>query len=308
MGREVRRVPLDFNWPLHKVWEGFINDRGGSSECTICGGTGRSPQAQFLYDQWYGSLQSQRIFWPRQTGSTDFLPTHPAIAALAKRKAGPEGSVSFNLESKRLANLYNVSWSHHLDEHDVAALLKEGRLMDFTHTPRSDEQRKIVADKVASGGNSWLPESNGYVPTPAEVNEWSLSGFGHDSINCWICVDAKCKRLRYPRTCAACKGEGEVWDSPQAKRYHNAWRRTEPPKGEGFQIWETVSEGSPVSPVFATPEELATWMSTPGNDDSVTRGGTYGQWLNFIGVGWAPSFMSSNGSIKDGVTAVAEGL
>ena len=25
MGREVKRVALDFNWPLHKVWEGFQN-------------------------------------------------------------------------------------------------------------------------------------------------------------------------------------------------------------------------------------------------------------------------------------------
>ena len=28
MGRELRRVPLDFNWPLNKVWEGFCNPHG----------------------------------------------------------------------------------------------------------------------------------------------------------------------------------------------------------------------------------------------------------------------------------------
>lgn len=32
-----------------------------------------------------------------------------------------------------------------------------------------------------------------------------------------------------------------------------------PPKGEGYQLWETTSEGSPVSPVFETMEELADW-------------------------------------------------
>lgn len=34
---------------------------------------------------------------------------------------------------------------------------------------------------------------------------------------------------------------------------------TDPPVGNGYQLWETTSEGSPISPVFATPEELAEW-------------------------------------------------
>lgn len=33
----------------------------------------------------------------------------------------------------------------------------------------------------------------------------------------------------------------------------------EPPKGEGYQLWETTSEGSPKSPVFKTLEELCEW-------------------------------------------------
>lgn len=32
-----------------------------------------------------------------------------------------------------------------------------------------------------------------------------------------------------------------------------------PPKGDGFQLWETTSEGSPVSPVFKTLDELCEW-------------------------------------------------
>jgi hypothetical protein len=35
-----------------------------------------------------------------------------------------------------------------------------------------------------------------------------------------------------------------------------------PPTGEGWQLWQTVSDG-PISPVFATPEELIDWMSQP---------------------------------------------
>lgn len=33
----------------------------------------------------------------------------------------------------------------------------------------------------------------------------------------------------------------------------------EPPKGEGYQLWETTSEGGPVSPVFETLDELCKW-------------------------------------------------
>lgn len=31
--------------------------------------------------------------------------------------------------------------------------------------------------------------------------------------------------------------------------------------GDGYQLWETCTEGSPISPVFATMEELAGWCA-----------------------------------------------
>ncbi len=40
------------------------------------------------------------------------------------------------------------------------------------------------------------------------------------------------------------------------------WRKhykVDPPTGEGYQLWETTSEGSPVSPVFKAAEDLAAW-------------------------------------------------
>ncbi len=57
--------------------------------------------------------------------------------------------------------------------------------------------------------------------------------------------------------------------------------RIEPPKGIGFQIWETnKTQGSPVSPVFRTPHELADYMTnqSPGIDKNTT----YAAWLFFI--------------------------
>ena len=33
----------------------------------------------------------------------------------------------------------------------------------------------------------------------------------------------------------------------------------DPPAGNGYQLWETTSEGAPISPVFATLDELCAW-------------------------------------------------
>lgn len=35
----------------------------------------------------------------------------------------------------------------------------------------------------------------------------------------------------------------------------------EPPTGDGFQLWETTSEGSPITPVFATLDELCAYAA-----------------------------------------------
>ena len=34
MGRELKRVPLDFDWPLNKPWEGFVNPHYTAVECS----------------------------------------------------------------------------------------------------------------------------------------------------------------------------------------------------------------------------------------------------------------------------------
>jgi len=39
------------------------------------------------------------------------------------------------------------------------------------------------------------------------------------------------------------------------------WTFLEPPKGEGYQLWETTSEGTPQSPVFKTLDELCEWCA-----------------------------------------------
>lgn len=64
--------------------------------------------------------------------------------------------------------------------------------------------------------------------------------------------------------CGQCQASGKPCseEAPYCARFYPAnerlWRR-EPPAGEGYQLWETCSEGSPISPVFPTLDELCDW-------------------------------------------------
>jgi hypothetical protein len=259
------------------------------------------PKPSCSANKWYGYAE----FDPQETGSAPFSYADAGIVARADRNIthGPKTSLGRALrlhEAMRLADLFNGKRCYHLSQDDVDALVEAGRLMDFTRRPRTQEQ----ADALAATGDYWMKESNGYRPTASEVNQWSLQGFGHDAINLWVCCTAHCERLGVPATCARCDGNGEIWDSPEAKAEAEAWEATQPPEGPGYQLWETVTEGSPISPVFETPEELAAWLV--GNDDTITRGRSFDDWLVFItGPGWSFSMMSGpDGEVVSGVEAM----
>jgi hypothetical protein len=297
VGREIKRVPVGFDWPLRKVWGGYLDPWWEyRRECILCQGEGYSPQARDLKDQWYGKVP----FVPQRP----FAISTPVIRERARRNVDLAGKNSLlevgvlldiliEEEAMRLAWLLNSCWVHHLDEDDVAALLEADRLWDFTRTPRTPEEVKIVEHKQAEGGNSWLPESNGYVPSPEEVNIWSISGSGHDSINSWICVKAKAKRLGYPLYCSSCEGSGDDWESEVYREASEAWERVEPPEGEGWQMWETVSEGSPVSPVFDTAEGLENWLIEQGYSEGAAE--------QFVKVGWVPSMVMHGEKVAMGI-------
>jgi hypothetical protein len=281
MGREIRRVPLDFDWPLNKVWEGFLSpDKFDEIPCPDCK-NGYSPQAQNLYDLWYGKLP----FDPASTGSTPWRHDSPAVRAFAERNIGnaPDyygtGEAAIVREAQRLAALFNGAWSHHLSQHDVDALVSAGRLHDFTHTWSKEAGWQKIEPPVT--------------PSAEQVNEWSLRGFGHDGINASVVIRARCEREGVDDTCQTCQGHASTEAYPGQRAEAEAWEPASPPEGEGWQLWETVSEGSPISPVFATADELAVWMSDPERGD---------RWVpqevaaKFIADGWAPSFASGPGT------------
>lgn len=241
MGREIKRVALDFNWPLETSWKGYHNPYR-AIDCKQCDGSGLNPATKKLSDDWYAHLRTD----------------------------GRDG------------------WSNHLEQAEVDALIEAGRLQDFTHTWDAEGGRK--------------PRADGYLPTADDVNKWSRRGFGHDAINQWICVEARAKRLGIYGKCTLCNGKGYYWCDDKYEQLHEDWQQIEPPAGEGWQVWETVSEGSPITPVFPTSEELIQHLAVNGDRWDQRRGeGGWGETRAkaFVEAGWAPSAASVDGKFLD---------
>lgn len=192
--RTVKRVPLDFSWPLRQRWKGYT-DRPERSfpDCPDCAGDGLSVAAQAIRD-------------------TFVVPGLPQL-----------------------------SWRDKLTQDEVDFLWRNGRLM-------SDD-----------GGRRVRPERP---PTAAQVNA-ADSPFGRDlhGVAQFMLTERRCARLGLEFECSRCDAHGNLASAAEREQA-DRWTPTEPPQGPGWQLWETTSEGSPVSPVFASADELAAWCET----------------------------------------------
>lgn len=75
----------------------------------------------------------------------------------------------------------------------------------------------------------------------------------------------------------------------------------------GYCMYETTSEGSPISPVFATPEELAHWLADNGASSFGDSTATYEQWLRVCHGGYAPSMVYTPATgLQSGVEALSD--
>jgi hypothetical protein len=224
MGRELKRVPLDFDWPIDEVWKGYINPH--YEKCLVCDGSG---------------------------------------ATMAKH---------------RLSDLVSLLM---LSGGDAARGVCHPYFYD---APLHRSTRAVCGEDM--------------VELTTALAGRAPSHFGHDSSDGWRAKDKIIKAAGLPEKwgwCKECDGDGVRADKREA--YEN-WESEEPPVGDGYQIWETVSEGSPISPVFATPEELADHMA--GTEWGADKGTDYETWLAFIkGPGWAMSGMCIDGEFISGV-------
>lgn len=76
----------------------------------------------------------------------------------------------------------------------------------------------------------------------------------------------------------------------------------DPPTGEGWQLWQNTGEGSPMSPVFATGDELAEWISRNPVGFAGARIALDDAKRWVYGPGWAADVVIANGVMTDGIT------
>jgi len=141
------------------------------------------------------------------------------------------------------------AWNDKITQDEVQALVDKERLWDFTHTWTS--------------GEGWKRREDNYIPTADEVNAAQHKGsLSHDAIDRFILIEARAKRFGVFGKCPVCNGEGTLPHPNEAiRKLHEEWKEYEPPTGDGYQLWETCSEGSPITPVFASAELLADWCA-----------------------------------------------
>lgn len=223
MSREVRRVPLSFDWPLNKVWEGYIHPTWRECPNPDC------DNGQTVGGAWFSAVIYPLLMLNEAATRTD-RPIHPWLMELATRPS---------------------------------RLRKGGNPRDY----RDYETPRPSADVVAL--------CTGLAGRPA-------SFLGHDSGDQWTMAHKILEAAGLDRDyfrCKVCKGWAIHPDDHEASE---AWRRTLPPRGKGWQLWETVSEGSPVTPVFRTAQALVDHLADQQKyrraaaEQLVKQGSSYG--------------------------------
>jgi hypothetical protein len=268
MGRQVRRVPLDFDWPIYQVWQGFLQpDELVPDPCPDCWRSGYAGQRH------YGSGVTASHSWVfalmrllgMLAGDVADQQRHDGVP-VTQRITGPGGVERMHpyLQDLQRINVY--------------------------------EHRRPSADIVAL--------------TDGLRGERPRVSFGYDDDVAAAALRALVKAAGLPEdwgTCLGCRGRGSVERYPGQYADAEAWEWTEPPPGDGWQLWETVSEGSPISPVFDSAEGLAGWMSSPAYTWGAASPMRYADALTFVrGDGWAPSFVVADGRLTSGEQWVAD--
>lgn len=92
-------------------------------------------------------------------------------------------------------------------------------------------------------------------------------------------------------------------ERPDPADYMPAWPNAE---RTHYMMYEDTSEGTPISPAFATPEELAHWLADTGASSFGSSGASYEAWLRVCKGGWAPSMIADASGLRSGVEALGD--
>jgi hypothetical protein len=263
MGREIKRVAAGFNWPLEEKWPGFINPHWKpcpEEEKTCFGGYTAA-------GKWLDSIC--RFLATVGTGCVEY-PHREEM-----RRRGCNAPHPYLTEFPQAPH-YGTPKAIH----DEAKKFKDDRQrMQFLARNTPNEILPLTDELL-----EFLMKLSG-----AERKDF---GIGHGAEYKFFKTFKRIAKMGDSfGICSVCKGEGM---DPAAKIAYDAWQEEDPPAGDWWQVWETVSEGSPVTPAFATADELVNYLVTSGDAWDQKRGD--GGWKReaaekFVKSGYAPSMM-----------------
>ena len=200
MGREIKRVDIDFEWPMKQTWKGYYNPYA-SLECRACERTGLCEEFRQI---------KRRVLQIEHGGG--FL-------------------------------------TNRLTKEEAEALKEEG-LLDVAI------EEEILNEHPTPGEVEDFYSDDAYFATPYR-NDTKIRFF-------LTKMRAKNQGIWESRECSACESKGHFWFSDEIEEKSEQWEREDPPEGEGWQVWETVGEGSPITPVFENGEELIEHLAKNG--------------------------------------------
>jgi hypothetical protein len=198
----IRRVPVDFDWPLNKVWDGYLTpERLREDPCPDC------------VNGWTNAAEWLQTYCHRLTMLAD-----DTVSAERGRGLHPWLNSDPYPPTDRRGNGQPLRPGP-----DIVDLVKglgaRESFMGFSG------DHSVFNTIVRAAG--------------LDPDTWGL--------------------------CATCDGHGTVEKYPGQRADADAWEPTEPPIGDGWQAWEDVSEGSPISPVFPDRDGLVWWFTTPAS-------------------------------------------
>jgi len=285
MGREIKRVALDFDWPLDKTWKGFLNPwYDYCYPCSDCRSgyygevneNGLNLKAKQEYRE-IGRMLDQRK-WAE-------LFTKDVVSEIYHNWYTREKMLQLPFFSRtpvNFADLYRERFRSELPERVMASGCDNIETLD-------EEDHKVIDFAIELCLEGKLP--------------WQHSkeiSYSKRDMN-YAIFSSRRKISGEDYKCETCDGESSVWESEYHEKMCDEWESTEPPTGEGWQVWETVSEGSPITPVFATAEELVDYL--------VDVGTAWGQKYSreaaqaFVKSGWVPSMAVVDGKMYNNIEA-----
>jgi hypothetical protein len=142
------------------------------------------------------------------------------------------------------------------------------------------ENRGDYEDRAAEWDEGWAKWQEGLCEQYGEGPKWGP-------------IDEEHRAMRYT---------DYAGERPSPDDYMPNWPASE---RTHYMMYEDTSEGTPISPAFETPEELARWLADNGASAFGGSTATYDQWLATCRGAWAPSLVAINGQLETGVEFAA---